>query len=1204
MSKLKFLLSKFHESFKRAVSLKKSGNGFVILMTILILPVALYCILLAVNYMQIYSVHLKVRRALLASAYEVAMIVNRRTTYDSSSAEYRTAMLLAEETFINALGAQLNGVSNEQVSMLKYSLSTSSSGNIYKSINSTSSKKIDYDRLQFVATSVLSRLVKLKGATEFVLKSCACEKGEEGSEKFDDDKWIFSLYPASESTGFRDANYLGERWEKSSTYTHSVLWNCKFEFMIPGNARIEYNDPVFNLNASRVMVKKRRYQRDADIDLGYGAKTRLSRFSLSIKHDRDNKRINIRTACQYTFQRNDLSGTSNVNVDVGRTIAVPTSAGKAVDIAIALPIQKISKIKDKIVKFIKRFDSEGVQIALVPYSGSVVAPKFFKDQGWIAVYKPQSYKAKEIEIKDSYSMKFEIHNSLLPRCLKDFKYAKKITDYNGCPKEYKEVCSRHHIIGTEFLYYPSIRHFYAPTSKSSYPQGVSKWQSGNFLNLPVSSPTTELNVKYVPSAGRALQNLNGISYLLVGNIQVAGSPIAISHSARYCANCGAPCFNNAPCSVCGKSSSNALPSFYSSGNLATISMSDFASLSASNVSDSAFDSMSAAIDDTSPTGCKWLGKNDGKTVALTNVYVGVDGNGLHVLATELPESALESKQGINKLGDVNSGNDNYAVYLVPGGSGSVSPANSFLNSKHYIFWNINTFDNVMPDSPVTGDVASITAALNSQSNLKNICANAKVVVYDGCNCTEKEVVKEIRCQSSKPYMCANKMLDQENPSESAYPELVFKTPKYLEVTGECPTEGDEMSQSELAEACLEGYVKHELFYSILDELGIDKANLAIDISGSSMSDTVKIEIKKVSVVNTPEHILDMVTTALRAPTSSFRLYKNNVLTNGVYGNKDAQSSVYVSTVKNGDSAKMLYPGLSVSELYHSTAKTPGQDSPLYTAFVPNTYKIMYPTATGESMMYDEELDTSIKGPPIVRVFALNNKPCIGTHGNLTNIGGWGDLTAATDFSTSKLLCRTIPEPLDTHSYEMRELTSNVVDTAFYTSLMVDTVEKSSFQYLGLVWAARFINYDNVTMYATRDDKVRGNAKKVIVFIATTGDNFADNELTSLGLSKDNSDAVLNDSEYNITIGKDKRPVDILTKRAKKVIDNIQSAMPECAIYPISYNEEGADILNPTIRNFNLDKPGIASSPDELDALLTGIADQVLLDIDSNIKILE
>lgn len=1205
MGVLKRLFGWFQYLFRR-IKLKHRNAGFVMMMSCFLLPAALYCILIAVNYTQIYAVHVKIRRALLEAAFEAGRVVNVDGNYSEGSDDFNDVLLVAEKAFVNALGARLSGVGNKDFNMYEYRLITSADENVYISSNESLSEDINLNKLAFIATSNLARIARIIKAHSFEVKSCECYSGEHKITSEEADKWVFPVYPASENTGFRDPIYLNDRWEKAEVFTHNVQWHCVLNFLTPDRAIVQYNDPIFGLQSRRITVRKKTYPRHVKIPLGHGASTQLANFKLTIV--KGEKSIKIRTECPYTFFKFDIRGTVSETVGMGRTISVPTKSGVDMDIAIAVPLHKISHIKDSIVKFIKRFDIDGVQMALVPYSSSVAAPLVFKERGWIATYKPRTYRAKEAKIDDAYSIKFQLHNSFLTQCPKTFKYPKKISDYNGCPEQYKEVCSKHHIIGKEFLYYPSIKHYYMPTLTRRF-----QVQRGEVRNVDLLSaafftdPTKSISVNIVNNAGSGWQTLKDATYLVINNVTVGGVAIAVSHASYYCPVCGSPKFPNFACPVCNGSSGTWMPAFYSCGNLSNVHENEFfAQADGYNATTVAFDLMSAAIDEASPTGCKWLKEDQGRSIALPNIYVAVDLTGIHVLATEDPEPTIAARGGANLIKKVPLNGVNFTITYVPGDGAAISPSGVFLQSKHYVFWHLNTFDSIGLKEPIGQGVPEVVNALSTNADLENLCYGAMIVVYDGCNCTEKEVIREIRCSEVAPYSCANKMLDEDgNPNAEEYPTLAFTTPQHLDVEGECPTEDGELSPHELAQACLEGYIKHEVFYPIMDELGIEHDDLILDNAGSAMDGVVKVEIKKVAVSTVPETIVQKVASAIGASITTFQVIRDGSQVED-FGGGDALNKVTIRTIRGTAESTMLYPGLSVQDLYHSYARTSNLDTQLYRDYLPDTYKLMYPTMNTTTMEYDETKDTSIIGPQAMQFWALNNRPCIGTHGNLTNIGGWGALEKDLDFDTRELVCRTLSEPLDTHGYEMRVLTKEVMDLAFYVSLFSDTTERSNFQYLGLVWAARMINYENLMMYGGLDYRVRPDerSKKVIVFIATNYDEFSDNELTNLGLLKDDGDAVLNDSKQNKALDGEK-PYEALARKASIVVSNIHAVMPDCKIYPISYTDgTGAKILDEAIRNSKDEDPPVANTSGEFDTLLMGIADKILADADTKVTILD
>lgn len=1191
----KFLINK--------LKLKREKAGFVILMTCLIIPVALYCIMMAVNYTQIYSVHLKMRRALLQAAFEVSKNINPANSYKEGSTHYNQMLLLAETAFINALGARLSGISNEYLAVNSYTLKTSDRENLYQSVNDSGAKILNMEQLGFVAISSLARYLKLKNSHDFEIKSCTCEKGNNSLNIYDIDKWTFPLYPASESTGFKDEAYLNDRWEVARAYKHAVNWNCNIEVIIPGDGSLSLSQPGLMLRSKRIMVNKKRYPRDISIPLGYGSSTKLGYFKLQIV--RSDGRITIRTSCPYTFLKTDLAGSSLEKVNIGRTLSIPTSINSKVDLALAVPLHRVNKLKTAISKFIKRFDTNGMQIALIPYSGSVVAPGSFSSNNWLAVYKPKFYKTKEMEVRDSYSIRFEIHNTLIGQCLREYTYAKKISDYNGCSDEEKEVCSKHLQMEEEFLYYPSIKHYFMYT-RGNYGVGTKKITNTALLREGFSN-NAELTGIFVSNAGTGWRTIKDLSYLVAANVEVNGRPLAIAHTPMFCSVCGSPKFSNSSCGNCGSGSSKIMPSFYSYGNLGHISSKEFFILdSVFNDVNISFQTMTAGIDDLSPTGCKFLKTNDAKRIALRHIYLTVDASGIHVLATENPMEQLMSKAML--LQSVNFNQNTFNIYLVNGIS--ISPTSQFINSRHYLAWHLNTFDSVGFSAPLEStSITDITNALKGSGGLQRLCENASIVVYDGCDCKEEEVVKEIRCLNVPPYTCVNKDLSLSEVSSDTYQDLAYSTPKHVVVTGGCPTEDAFINKKELASACLNGYLQHEVFYNLMDDFGIDKKELKIDDVTSSMDGMLKITINKVSNAVTPESLINKVCNTLNISETSFKIYNNGTLKSG---DSNAKNAVYLTVIRDGEPTNMLYPALSVRDLYHSSAKdiSTSRDSKLFTEQIPNTTKIMYPTTDTTDMTYNEMLDTEIIGPPRFVFWQLNNKPCLGAFGNLTNVGGWKNLQNDAEYRTGGLFCRTVPSQLDTHAYEMRFLSGDVMDLAFYVLMLSDTYEKSNFQYLGLVWAARALNYNNRAMYAGSKDMVRPDSvsKKVLIFIATSPNAFADNELTSLGFLNDNGDAVLNNSSYNLTIGENNKPEEVLDKRTAMVIENIKNEMPDCDLYAISYNvnQENTNVesISPSIKNLAGNKFSSVLSEDQFDAVLTKIADDVLAESGRIISIVE
>lgn len=1191
-------IEEFYKKIKKFLALKDSNKGFVMIVTCLMLPIAMYCILVALNYAQMYSINVKIRKALLKSAFEVSKVIKITGNYsDTLSTDYVEVFNIANKAFVNAIGGQVQAMQGDPIIMQRCTLDTSKGVNNLVSSNISSSEVINESQMSFIASSALLKSIRISGNGDFEIKACKCDVGNVMTDNIMLNKWIFYIYPASQATGFEDPTFLDNRWVQSNSYVTSIKWNCLLDFVVPKGTFIINSSP-FKIDYTDIEVPTKQYSRKAKIKLGYGSYLNLSDFNLVI--GKKNNRIHIRVECPFTFIKTDINRQKNETVKVYREISVPRIHNAAIDMAIAVPLHKISSIKDKIANFIKRFNLNGVQISIIPYSSSVVAPETFRGNGWIRSRRLNYVPVKEVEIGDNYAIKFIINNQYFRNCARSFKYAKRILDRESCSEEDKEVCSKHQIIGDELLYYPSIKHYYMKAKNNSYKTGASKITTGDLFNSSnlIVLPDVELNVISKASTPEWLE-IPDNSYLILNDVKINSYPIIISNSISYCTICGYPKFSG-PCLHCGGGDDRIMSHFYSSGNYSNIANSDFIESGNSyDANEIAYKNMTTMLDNKSPAGCKLLKKEDGRLVYFKNIYIAINQNGIHILATEFPESGIENS-GKAELFSNESG-CNFWIINSSNGLSVISPSNNFINSDFYIYWNVNSFSTIGLDSSFNGKLEGVSSALKTKAFLKNIADNAKSIVFKGCNCSEVQIEREIRCMKNVPYVCVNQELNSDVIDKESFTELAYTTPKFYDIIGGCEAEMAELSQEELAKACLNGYIKYTMFYRIMDMLDIDKKYLVLNTSSSKMDGDLVVEISKVKGSIAYRLILEKISN-FGIPENSFQLFINNEL-NDKYGGSSAKNKAYITRLSDGEPSKLLYPGLTVKDLYHSAGKKGIRDESLYQSNVPNTNKIMYPVSDDGTMDYDETLDTSIDGPPEMTFWALNNRPCIGTHGNLTNVGGWDYILSKDyNFSTATLTCRTAPEVLDTHSYEMRMLSQDIMDAAFYVSLMQDTNEGSCFQYLGLVWAARMINFKNVKMYANcPDGLVRDGeeTKKVIVFIATKTDNFVEDELTSLGLSKDDGDALLNNSMKNSAIKEEDLRVG-LTNKAKMVKDNIKKHMPECILYTISY--QGG--LSKAISSFEGLEDYEANDPEQLDDILHQIANNILADSSKSITIIE
>lgn len=381
----------------------------------------------------------------------------------------------------------------------------------------------------------------------------------------------------------------------------------------------------------------------------------------------------------------------------------------------------------------------------------------------------------------------------------------------------------------------------------------------------------------------------------------------------------------------------------------------------------------------------------------------------------------------------------------------------------------------------------------------------------------------------------------------------------------------------------------------------------------SVKDKIAKFIKRINVGNVHVGIVPYSSSVVAPenfPTSSVKWY-----------NKDS----FGKLVKDpGSDDPLSHPGIIVKDLYHSIGRNDGRKENfeaidvLYPSInfseMPKIQKLMYPIENGTDNKYYAEKDISSEISDTT-FLALNNNPCIGTHGNATAIGGWFRKSLDKDnYPAESLFCDTVPEMLETHSYAIKLLTSskNVIDAALYVSLLTNTREKSNFNYLGLVWAARLINSRNRnSLYSGITDNEllpNDNATKVIVLIATKPDTFAPDEMTHLGLSNDYGDDALNCRiidgvtschQYgwagNEALG-DADSVAALKFRMNDAYNRIKEEIPNCKIYLISF---GAGYISEAVP---YERCG--GSLDKLEAYLNGVADDILSNTGGSITIVE